>query len=103
MRNRMRFVGRAMAVIAMLILVAMPVRGGEVKTANTAGGKKTSHVYSIEQRRPGPRVESVLTDPHAAVTATKDGTGWLLHRGTKRDSCARPDATSGLRRMCVGW
>lgn len=44
-----------------------------------------------------------LTSPRSLVTGRNRGTGWLLHYGTKRDNCARPDATSGLRVMCLDW
>ncbi len=43
-------------------------------------------------------------NPRSALTGTNQGTDWLLHSGTDhRDACDSPNATSGLRMLCVGW
>lgn len=100
MRSLIRFVVTVMATVGMVIVIANGALAGEVKLPKVAGGK-TSPVYAVERFLPGARVESILADPRSVVTGTKQGTGWLLHYGTEHDNCARADATSGLRMMCV--
>ncbi len=102
MRSLIRFVVTVTATVGIGILVASGVRAGEVKLPKAAESKRPV-VYSVERPVPGARVEGVLIDPRRAVTGTKQGTGWLLHYGTQRDNCARPDVTSGLRMLCVAW
>ncbi len=92
-----------MAAVAMILIAATQASAADVKPSKVPRGN-TSPVYAVEQPVSAARVESVVTDPRGAVTTTtKRGPGWLLHYGTKRDGCARPDATSVLRVMCVGW
>ncbi|MFI5398908.1 MAG: hypothetical protein ACHQ9S_25540 [Candidatus Binatia bacterium] len=102
MRSLIRFVVTVMATVGMGIVIANGAHAGEVNLPKAAGGK-TPRVYAVERSLPGARVESILADPRSVVTGTKQGTGWLLHYGTKRDNCARADVTSGLRMMCVAW
>ena len=97
-----QFVFTAMAAIAMVLVVVTAVRAEDLKPAKAAAGK-TRRVYAVEQALPGARVDSALTSPRSLMTGKTRGTGWILHYGTKRDNCARPDATSGLRMVCVGW
>jgi hypothetical protein len=103
MRNFMRLVVTALAAIGIVLLVANAA-GAEELNARKAAWSKTAPVYGVgAQPPPGAHVESVLSDPRGAMAGTKGGTGWLLHYGTERDSCARAGATSGLRVMCVAW
>ncbi len=92
-----------LAAVATILIAATGAPAKDVKPSKVPRGN-TSPVYAVEQPVSGARVESVVTDPRSALkTTTKRGPGWLLHYGTKRDGCARPDATSVLRVMCVGW
>lgn len=102
MRSLIRFVVTVTAAVAMGIVVANGARAGEVKLPKGAESKSPV-VYAVERPVPGARVESILSDPRSVVTGTKQGSGWLLHYGTKHDNCALADATSGLRMMCVAW
>ncbi len=97
-----KFVVMALAAIEMVLVVVAAARAEDLKAPKAAGGK-TQRVYAVERTLPGARVESALTSPRSLVIGRKRGTGWLLHYSTKRDNCARPDATSGLRVMCLGW
>ena len=100
-----RFKGFAVTVmvgVGMVLIAVAVARAGDLKPVKVAG-RKTPPVYTVEQPLPGPRMESILTDTRSAAAAMKEGTGWLVHYGTKRDNCARADATSGLRVMCVAW
>ncbi len=100
-----RSIGLVAAVfVAMVVGAAVrnPARAEKVNTPVAATGKTPAvHVAPAGQPVRGAHVESVLTDPRGAVTGQKRG--WLLHYGTEHDSCARPDATSGARVMCVSW
>jgi hypothetical protein len=98
MTSFMRFVVTCVAAVGMVIVVVDAARAKEVKAPIAA-----SSVYTVERPLPGPHVESVLTDPLGAVTGAKPETGWLLHFGRERDNCARANATSGLRTICVAW
>ncbi len=102
MRSLVRFVVTIMATVGMGIVIANGARAAEVKRPKAAESKSPV-VYATERPLPGARVESILADPGSVVTGTKQGSAWLLHYGTKRDNCARADATSGLRMMCLAW
>jgi hypothetical protein len=102
MTSLMRFVVTVVAAVGVVIVGVDAARAKEVKAPIAAGGK-TGPVYTVERPLPGAHVESVLTDPLGAVTGAKREPGWLLHHGTERDNCARADATSGLRMICVAW
>ena len=102
MRTLIRFVVTAIVTVGMGIVVANEARARDVKLPKAAESK-SSMVYAVERPLPGARVESILTDPRSVVTDTKQGTGWLLHYGTNQDNCARAEATSGLRMMCMAW
>ena len=99
MRSFMRFIVTLVAAVGMVLVVVTAARAGDVKPPKVAMGKAPP-VHAVEQPLPGARVESILAKPRSAVTGTK-GTGWLLHYGTKWDTCGRADVTSGLRMMCV--
>lgn len=102
MRTFVRFVVPVMAAVALVLVAVNAASAGEAKPSKAAG-RKTPPVYAVEQPLSGARAESILTDPRSIVTGTKQGSGWLLHYGTKRDTCARADATFGLRAVCVAW
>jgi hypothetical protein len=98
-----KFVVTAVAAVGMALVVVSAARAEDLKPPKAAG-PKIPLVYAVEQPPAvGARVESVMMDPRRATTGTKEGTGWLLHYGTRRDNCARADATFGLRMMCVAW
>ena len=104
MRNFVRFVVAALAAVGVVIAAVNAARAEEVNAPIAAGGETApAYVALAGQPLPGARVESVLTGSRGAVAGTKRGSGWLLHYGTERDSCARADATSGLRMTCVAW
>jgi len=104
MRSFMRSAVAVLAAVGMLIVFANGARAEEATMRTAAGGETASAFVALVGRPlPGARVESVLTSPRDAVAGTKRGSGWLLHYGTERDNCARADATSGLRMMCVAW
>lgn len=102
MRHLMRF---GVTVLAVAGITAVMVRVARAEdTAAPAATSATQQVFGTTGGVSGRRVESVLSNPRAAVTAAKPGTGWLLHSGTpQRDQCDNADATYGLRVMCVGW
>ncbi len=102
MRSLIRFVVTVMATVGMGIVIADGARAGEVNLPKAAEGKSPM-VYAVERSLSGARFESILVDPRSAVTGMKRETGWLLHYGTKRDNCARADATLGLHMLCVAW
>jgi hypothetical protein len=103
MRTLRAFLVAVLVTAGMVIVVAGAAPAEEVN-ANMAAWGESAPAYGLVGRSlPGARVESVLTDPSGAVAGQKHGTGWLLHYGTGSDSCARADATSGLRMMCVAW
>lgn len=104
MRRFMRFMVTVLAAVGIVMVVANSARADEVNAPANARGKAAVAYGVAAQPLSGARVESVLTEnPHGTVAGTKRGTGWLLHYGTERDPCTRPDATSRLRMMCVGW
>jgi len=103
MRRLIRFVVTVLAAVGIVLVAANTVHAQEVNAPTAARGTAAVAYDVVGQPLLGARVESVLTDPHGAVAGTKRGTGWLLHYGTERDTCTRPDATSRLRMMCVGW
>ena len=103
MQSLRRFVVTVPAALAVALVVANGALAEEVNAPKAAQGETASAYGAVEQAPPGARFESVLADLPAAVSGTKRGTGWLLHYGTERDNCSRPDATSGSRMMCVGW
>lgn len=104
MRSFKRSVIALLAAVGLLIVVVNAARAEEAKMPKTAGGETASdYVARVGRPLPGARVESVLTDPRRAMARAKREPGWLLHYGTDRDNCARADATSGLRMMCVAW
>jgi len=84
-----------------LASAAQPAGAEEGKAPVTVRHSKQA-AFSTAAGPPGRQVESVLTDPRGAMTATK-GNGWLLHSGKRHDTCERSDATSGLRMMCLAW
>jgi len=95
------------AVVAAMVLLAAARNAARADTAN-APRTAADTTGAVQVAPVGPplsaaHLESVLTDPRGAVTGQKQGTGWLLHYGRAHDSCARPQATSGLRVMCVSW
>lgn len=99
-QNFIRFVIAVLAAVGLAVVVAEPGRAEDIEAPLGAVGD-TQPVYSTLGRLPGRGLESVLTSPGAG---TRRGTGWLLHSGTEqRDTCARTDAVSGLRMMCVAW
>ena len=99
-RNLMRFAVTVLVAVGVAVVVAQTGRAEEMRAPVAAVGE-TQPVYSAVGRLPGRRLESVLTSP---IAGTRRGTGWLLHSGTEqRDTCERPDATAGLRMMCVAW
>ena len=98
-QNFVRFAVTVLAALGAAVVVAEPGRAEEIG-APMAAVAKTQPVYSAVGRLPGRELESVLTRP---VAGTRQGTGWLLHSGTERDTCERTDAVSGLRMMCVAW
>jgi hypothetical protein len=102
MRRFGRFVVTVLAAVGVAIVVVNAARAEKVN-AFIVGTGETAPAYEAVRPLPGARVESVLTDPRGAVVRAKRGTGWLLHYGTAGDNCARADATSGLRMMCVAW
>lgn len=104
MRSFMRSVVAVLAAVGVVIVVINAARADEANRP-IAAGRETASAYVARAGRPlpGARVESLLTDPRGAVARTKPGSGWLLHYGTERDRCARADAISGLRMMCVAW
>jgi len=102
----------AVTVLATAVVVIVAVNGARAERVNGPGAaaaktpradKTARDVAPLRRKLPDARVESVLMDPRGAVAGTKQGIGWLLHYGTERDTCARADATSGLRVMCVIW
>ncbi len=100
----MRSVVTVLGAVALLTLVVSAARADEANMSASVRRKTTSaHVALVGHPPSGARVESVLTGPRGAMARTKRGSGWLLHYGTERDNCARADATSGLRIMCVAW
>jgi hypothetical protein len=104
MRNFMRSVVAVLAAVGVLIVIVNAARAEEVKAPIAAAGKtEPAYVAPLGGALPGAHVESVLTDLRGAVAGTRRGTGWLLHYGTEDDTCARADATSGSRVMCVAW
>jgi hypothetical protein len=99
-RNFMRFAVTVLAAVGLAVVVAEQGRAQDIEAPIAAVGE-SQPVYSAVGRLPGRGLESVLTSPGAG---TRRGTGWLLHSGTEqRDTCARTDAVSGLRMMCVAW
>ncbi len=96
------FMLAAMVAFGLVSLAVTAAHAGDAKLPKAVGGK-TQPVYAVEQPVARARVESVLTEPRRIVTGTNGGGGWLLHYGTKRDSCARADVTSGSRMICVSW
>ena len=101
MQRFMRLVVTVLAAVGIVMVVVTAARAEEVNARTIAWSKRapTYNVGALPQ--PEARVESVLSDPRGALAGTKGGTGWLLHYGTERDSCARAGATSGLRMICV--
>jgi len=100
MRRLTRFAITVVSVCA--VVAAARVAGAVEGKALATIAVETEPVYSAVVRPPGRRVESVLTNPRGAVVGKK-GTGWLLHSGTPHDTCERPDASSGLRMVCLAW
>jgi hypothetical protein len=102
-----RVIRSVVAVLAAMVVLAAESNAAPADTFNvpTAAADKTVAVQAapVGPPRRAAHMESVLTDPRSAVTGQQRGTGWLLHYGTAHDSCARPDATAGLRVMCVSW
>lgn len=97
----MRFLATTV-LLGLMIAAVPPVHADDVPTPGVTAGQ-TRSTYSTTSRVRRRRTESVLMSPRSAV---KDppGTGWLLHSGPpERDPCDSPDATSGLRMMCLGW
>lgn len=103
MRHLMRFGVTVLAAVGIAAVMICVARAEEV-TGAPAATSTTQQVFGATGAVSGRRVESVLSNPRAAVTAAKPGTGWLLHSGTpQRDTCDNADATYGLRVLCVGW
>jgi hypothetical protein len=103
MQSFMRLLVTALAAVGMVMGVVNAAHA-EGLNPRIVAWSKAAPVYAVgELPLPGASFESVLSDPRGAMAGTKAGTGWLLHYGTERDNCARADATSGLRMMCVGW
>lgn len=100
----MRLVVAVLAAV-LVVIVGVDAARAEKVNAPIAVADKTAPAYVAPFGGPLPaaHVESVLMDPRGSLAGTKQGTGWLLHYGTEHDSCARADATSGLRAMCVTW
>jgi len=87
-----------------LLIVAAPAIRADDLPAPPGTPGATRPVYTTTGRLKRRHIESVLTDPRSAMTGAKQGTDWLLHSGTQqRDTCDSPDATYGLRMLCVGW
>ncbi|HVO23672.1 MAG TPA: hypothetical protein VMW56_08595 [Candidatus Margulisiibacteriota bacterium] len=88
--------------LGLLIVAARPLRAADPLTPGaTPAGKQP--VYTTTGRLQERHIESVLMNPRHALSVG-GGSGWLLHSGKgQRDACDNPDATSGLRMMCVGW
>jgi len=95
------------SMVTLLLAVAVVCSAITAAGANEVAGdaqspaRENPRSYAVGRPLRGPRVESVLTNPRAAVTSPRRGTGWLVHYGTEGDACTREDATSGLRLMCV--
>ncbi len=99
--NSMRFLATTL-LLGLVIGATLSAYADDVPTPGVTAGQ-TRATYSATSRLRRRRTESVLTSPRSAVKDTP-GTGWLLHSGPpERDPCDSPDATSGLRMMCLGW
>jgi hypothetical protein len=93
----------ALLALGLLMVSAQPLRSDERAAAPVTPGAPKP-VYTTTGRLNRRHIESVLMNPRSAMTGTGRGTDWLLHSGTdRRDTCDSPDATSGLRMLCVGW
>lgn len=88
-----------------IVMVVVGTAYAEANTPTAARSKAAVRYGAARQPMPGaPHVESVLTEhSREALARTQQGTGWLLHYGPERDTCTRPDATSRLRMLCIGW
>jgi hypothetical protein len=87
-----------------LLIVAAPAIRADDLPAPPATPGAARPAYTTTGRLKRRHIESVLTDPRSAMTGAKQGTDWLLHSGREqRDTCDSPDATYGLRMLCVGW
>ena len=98
----MRF---AVIPVALSLLVgAPPLVGAAEAPVPAATPGATRPAYTTTGRLNRRHIESVLMRPGSAMSGAERGTDWLLHSGTdRRDTCDNPDATSGLRMLCVGW
>jgi hypothetical protein len=101
MRRMTRFAAKVLVAVCATGAVALAADAHEGKAPVTVAAE-AQPVYSAAVRPPGRRVDSVLTNPRGALAGTK-GTGWLLHSGTRHDTCERADATFGLRMVCLAW
>jgi len=89
--------------IGFLIVSEQPLRAAELPTPDVKPDT-TRSTYNATGRLPRRRVESVLMSPRSRVTDSQRGSDWLLHSRTQeRDPCDSPDATAGLRLLCLGW
>ena len=89
--------------LGLLMVARRPIRADELPAPGpTPPGKQP--VYTTTGRLNQRHIESVLMNPRSTLSVGGGGSGWLLHSGKgQRDACDNPDATSGLRMMCVGW
>ncbi len=88
--------------LGLLMVARPPIRADDLPAPGhpTAAGKQS--VYTTSGRLRQQHSESVLMNPRSAMSS--GGNGWLLHSGKgQRDACDNPDATRGLRMMCIGW
>ncbi len=103
MEKLIRWLVTILAAIAVMLAVRITAGAEQVKGSMPVSAKSGAVHAAPARRLPAVHMESILTDLRGAMTTRKRGEGWLLHYGTENDTCARPDATSGARVMCVSW